>query len=106
MGTVTRYVQQGGAAALIAAALTGCGSVIEVPAAQQDTNALLGIKEGWLTYCDELADRPGNSVADLQEDFNALAYVGGVCAANHGALVDYLLPYVRRAQEAAKRPEK
>lgn len=101
MGTLTRHVQRGCAAALAAVALAGCGQTVTVPGPQQDTNALLGIKEGWLTHCDELAPRQGDAVADLQGDYDALAYVAGLCASNHGALVDYLLPHVRRAQEAA-----
>lgn len=75
--------------------------MVKVPAAKTDANALLGIKDTWLTYCQEIGPRPGSAVADMQQDFTALALAAGNCAADHGALVEYLIPYVQRARREA-----
>ena len=102
MVSLTRTLQRCSAVAA-AVVLTGCVRTIQVPGPQQDTNALLGIKSEWLRYCEELPPEEGDMVGDLQDDYTSLARVAASCAAIHHGLVGYLLPRVKRAQEAAKR---
>lgn len=101
MGSLTKLVQLGCAAAA-AVILTGCTPQYIDKTDNSFRDALIGVKDHWLDYCGTLPTRPGDSVGDMQEDFNILAGIAANCAADKRALVEYLLPYVQKAKSTRK----
>lgn len=83
--------------------LSGCAGKVIDNTDNTYRNALIGVKDEWLTYCDELGPRDGTDVGSLQQDFTALAYVAGDCAAGKRKLVDYLKPFVTKAKATDKK---